>query len=77
MVSQFGLENAVEVLAAADGAERVAVRQLREHPNLVGVFELRASRHCSCCCCCCGGCCLLSAAAVCCAAAVEGLQAFR
>lgn len=45
MIRQFRFEDAVEVLAAADGAERVAVGELGEHTDLVGVFELGAGRH--------------------------------
>lgn len=45
MIRQFRFKDAVEVLAAADGAERVAVGELGEDANLVGVFELGAGRH--------------------------------
>lgn len=45
MIRKFRFEDAVEVLAAADGAERVAVGELGEDTDLVGVLELSAGRH--------------------------------
>mmetsp|Transcript_5104 Transcript_5104/g.14468 ORF Transcript_5104/g.14468 Transcript_5104/m.14468 type:complete len:325 (-) Transcript_5104:29-1003(-) len=45
VLGELGLEGAVEVLRAARGHERVAVRQLAEHADLIRVLELRAQRH--------------------------------
>lgn len=45
VVGEFRFEDAVEVLAASNGAERVAVGELGEHADLVGVLELGAGRH--------------------------------
>lgn len=46
VIREFSLEDAVEVLAAADGAQREAVGELGEHADFIRVFELRARRHC-------------------------------
>lgn len=45
MVCQLGLEHAVEVLTPADGAQGVAISELGEHSDLVGVLELSAGGH--------------------------------
>lgn len=45
MIRQFRFEDTVEVLASADGAERIAVGELGEDTDLVGVFKLGAGRH--------------------------------
>ena len=41
-ISEFALERGVEVCAALDGAQAVAVRQLREDTDVAAVFELDA-----------------------------------
>lgn len=45
VVSQLGLEHAVEVLASSDGAQCVAVGELGEHSDLVRVLKLCAGGH--------------------------------
>lgn len=41
-ISEFALERRVEVGAALNGAQAVAVRQLREYTDVAAVFELDA-----------------------------------
>ena len=41
-VSEFALERGVEVGAALNGAQTVAVRKLGEHADITAVFELDA-----------------------------------
>jgi hypothetical protein len=45
MVSEFALERAVEVLAAANGAQCIGIGKVREDSNLIRTLELHSCRH--------------------------------